>query len=57
MILSHFLYIYIQSSFKFTIEFVGPNVDPINPKVDKKKKCTRDVQESFLFLQMHLFLL
>jgi len=32
-----------QSSFKSTIEFVEPNVNPINPKVDLKMRCTKNV--------------
>jgi hypothetical protein len=35
----HLLHIFILSSFKFSIEFVGPNVGPINLMVNLKMKC------------------
>jgi len=41
--LIHLLYIYIQQSFKFTIEFVRLNVGSMNLKVDLKIRCTIDL--------------
>jgi hypothetical protein len=40
---THLLYIYIQLSFKSTIEFVGPNVSLINPTIDLKMRYTINI--------------
>jgi hypothetical protein len=39
----HLLHISIQSSFQYIIEFVGPNVGPINLMVNLKMRCVKDV--------------
>jgi hypothetical protein len=39
----HFLHIFIQSNFKFTIEFVRPNTGLINSILNLKMKCIKNV--------------
>jgi len=45
----HLIYIFILLSYKFIIEFVEPNVCPINLMLDLKMRCIRALTMDYLF--------
>jgi hypothetical protein len=56
MIRTHLIYIFIQLSFKFTIEFVRINVGLINLIVNLKIKCIENVFIYIIYQKVFLYI-